>query len=105
MCMLIWVGISDPDIFRNVFMTGGRWNRGKYSDLRVDEWIRQAQQSETLEVEKEYYSMVQKKIAEDAPYISLWYESNIAVMRKELTGMRLTPDADRRALKDVYWSD
>lgn len=105
MCMLIWVGISDPDIFRNVFMTGGRWNRGKYSDLRVDEWIRHAQQSETMEEEKEYYSMVQKKIAEDAPYISLWYESNMAVMRKELKGMRLTPDADRRVLKDVSWSD
>jgi peptide/nickel transport system substrate-binding protein len=105
MCMLIWVGISDPDIFRNVFMTDGRWNRGKYSDAQVDEWIREAQLSQSMNEEKQYYSLVQKKIAEDAPYISLWYESNVAVMRKELMGMKLTPDADRRVLKDVYWSN
>jgi peptide/nickel transport system substrate-binding protein len=105
MCMLVWVGISDPDIFRNVFMTGGQWNRGKYSDADVDQWIREAQQAETMDEQKMFYSMVQKKIAEDAPYISLWYEANVAVMRKELMGMRLTPDADRRVLKDVYWND
>jgi peptide/nickel transport system substrate-binding protein len=105
MCMLMWVRISDPDIFRNVFMTSGRWNRGKYSNPFVDEWIMKAQQVEAEEEEKKYYSLVQKKIADDTPYISLWYESNVAVMRKELAGMRLTPDADHLVLKDVYWKE
>lgn len=104
MCMLMWVGISDPDIFRNVFVTSGRWNRGKYSDQWVDEWVGKAQQADTEDEQKRYYSLVQKKIAEDAPYIPLWYESNVAVMRKELAGMRLTPDADHLVLKEVYWA-
>ncbi len=103
MCMLMWVGISDPDIFRNVFVTSGRWNRGKYSDPQVDDWVGKAQQAGTEDEQKRYYALVQKKIADDAPYISLWYESNVAVMRKELAGMRLTPDADHLVLKDVYW--
>ena len=104
MCNMMWVGISDPDIFRNVFATDGRWNRGKYSNSMVDEWVAKAQQSQSEAEEKQYYSLVQKKVAEDAPYISLWYESNVAVMRKELEGMRLTPDADHLVLKDVYWA-
>ncbi|HEY7162134.1 MAG TPA: hypothetical protein VH815_12790, partial [Acidobacteriota bacterium] len=49
------------------------------------------------------YSLIQKQIAEDAPYVSLWYEPNISIMRKELQGMRLTPDSDFRVIKDVYW--
>ncbi|MCI0616396.1 hypothetical protein L0244_25725, partial [bacterium] len=49
------------------------------------------------------YSLIQKQIAEDAPYVSLWYEPNICIMRKELQGIKLTPDSDFRILKDVYW--
>ena len=47
MCNMMWVGISDPDIFRNVFATDGRWNRGKYSNSMVDEWVAKAQQSQS----------------------------------------------------------
>jgi peptide/nickel transport system substrate-binding protein len=103
MCMLLWVGESDPDILRDVFSTTGSRNRGKYSDSQVDEWLRQARVAETEEDQKKYYGLVQKKIAEDCPYVSLWYESNIAVFRKELAGLKLTSDADTRVLKDVYW--
>lgn len=103
--LLQWVGESDPDIFRSVFETHGSRNRGKYSDPSVDEWVAQAGLQETEEGQKKYYSLIQKKVAEDCPYISLWYESNTAVFRKELRGMRLTPNADFRVLKDVYWED
>lgn len=103
LCMLMWVGESDPDILRNVFSTTGSRNRGKYSDPQVDEWVQKAKTAPNEELQRHYYSLVQKQVAEDCPYVSLWYESTFAVMRKELQGMRLTPDSDWRVLKDVYW--
>jgi peptide/nickel transport system substrate-binding protein len=105
LCMLLWVGESDPDILRDVFSTTGSRNRGKYSNSQVDEWLREARVAKSEEEQKQFYGLVQKKIAEDCPYVSLWYESNIAVFRKELAGLKLTPDADYRVLKDVYWED
>lgn len=104
MFLLQWVGESDPDIFRSVFETHGSRNRGRYSDPDIDRWVAQAGLEPTEEGQKKYYSLIQKKVAEDCPYVSLWYESNVAAMRKELDGMRLTPDADYRALKDAYWT-
>ena len=104
LCMLLWVGESDPDILREVFSSKGMRNRGKYRDASVDRWLSLAKIAETEEEQKRYYSLVQKKVAEDCPYISLWYESAMAVMRKELAGLRLTPDSDFRVLKDVYWN-
>ena len=43
----------------------------------------------------------QQRIAEDAPYISLWYKTNVAVAQPDLTGIRLTPLAEFTFLKDV----
>lgn len=103
MCMLIWVGESDPDIYRNVFATNGTRNRGKYSDPSVDEWVALAKAAPSEAEQIRYYSLVQKKVAEDCPYISLWYESNIAVMRRELQGVTLTPGVDFAVLKDAHW--
>ncbi|MFC1851679.1 hypothetical protein ACFL27_15925 [candidate division CSSED10-310 bacterium] len=42
---------------------------------------------------KQYYSQVQKIIAQQVPYVSLWHENNIAAMRKNVFGYTLTPDA------------
>ena len=105
LCMLMWVGESDPDILRNVFSTTGSRNRGKYSDPQVDDWVQKAKTAPTEDLQRYYYSLVQKRVAQDCPYISLWYESTFAVMRKEMKGMQLTPDSDWRVLKDVYWRD
>ena len=103
MCMLMWIGETDPDIYRNIFATAGTRNRGKYSNADVDRWVDAARTAETEEEQRRYYSLVQKKVAEDCPYVSLWYESNAAVLRRELEGFQLTPDADIRVLKNVYW--
>lgn len=103
MCMLMWIGESDPDIFSTAFSTNGPRNRGKYSNSDVDRWIEMARVADSENEQIQLYSLIQKQIAEDAPYVSLWYEPNICIMRHELQGMRLTPDSDFRVLKDVYW--
>jgi peptide/nickel transport system substrate-binding protein len=104
MCMLMWVGESDPDIFSTAFSTSGARNRGKYSNSDVDRWIDMARIADSESEQIQLYSLIQKQIAEDAPYVSLWYEPNICIMRKELQGMKLTPDSDFRVLKDAYWT-
>ncbi len=104
MCMLMWVGESDPDIFDTAFSTHGARNRGKYSNSDVDRWIELARIADSEQEQIRLYSLIQKRIAEDAPYVSLWYEPNICIMRKELQGMKLTPDSDFRALKEVFWA-
>ena len=88
MCMLMWIGESDPDIYSTAFSTKGPRNRGKYSSLEVDEWIEMARQAQSEKEQIHLYSLIQKRIAEDAPYISLWYEPNLCIMRRELQGMR-----------------
>jgi len=103
MFMLTWIGESDPDIYRNIFSTTGTRNRGKYSDPQIDRWVEGARTAETEDQQKYFYSLIQKKVAEDCPYVSLWYESNVAVFRKDLQGFELTPNADIRVLKNVFW--
>ena len=51
---------------------------------------------------KEVYSRVQKILAQDLPYVSLWNEVNVAVMDQRVRGFVLRPDGDFFSLKDVW---
>jgi ABC-type transport system substrate-binding protein len=46
------------------------------------------------EKRKELCSEVQKIVAEDLPYIPLWYTDVVSVHRKSLGGIALTPTGD-----------
>jgi peptide/nickel transport system substrate-binding protein len=102
---LQWVGISDPDMLRRVFhskqMPPVGFNRGFYSNPAVDELIDQATGAADYETRGRLYQEVQRRVAEDAPYISLWYKTNVAVAQHDLTGVRLSPLAGFTFLKDV----
>jgi ABC-type transport system substrate-binding protein len=37
------------------------------------------------------YSEAQRLIAEDVPYVSPWYKTNVAVYQPDLQGVRLSP--------------
>jgi peptide/nickel transport system substrate-binding protein len=77
------------------------FNRIYYSNPEVDRLIDLATTALTDDDRRKYYSEVQKLVAEDVPYVSLWYKTNIAVTRPNITGMRLSANADFLALKDV----
>ena len=55
----------------------------------------------TDEDRRKYYSEVQKIVADDVPAVSLSSKTNIAVMRPNISGMRLSAQADFLGLKDV----
>jgi peptide/nickel transport system substrate-binding protein len=105
MYALQWVGVTDPDMLRRLYHSDQvppvGFNRIYYRNPEVDRLIDRATTALTDDERRKYYSEVQKLVAEDAPYISLWYKTNIAVMRPNITGMRLSPQAGFWALKDV----
>lgn len=106
MYSLRWIGDNlNPDIFDAVFSSknippGGK-NRGYYSNPRVDWLIQAAQQERRQEIRKRYYSEIQKILAEDLPYVSLWYVHNVCVANRRVKNIHLIPSGDFDFLKDV----
>lgn len=102
---LQWVGVSDPDMLRRVFhssqMPPTGFNRGRYENAEVDALIDAAMAAATNEDRRRFYGDAQRRIAEDAPYISLWYKTNAVVSRTNIEGVTLTPSADFTFVRNV----
>jgi ABC-type transport system substrate-binding protein len=94
----IWVGANnDPDIFDLVFSSkkippNGR-NRGHYRNTRVDGLIDQIRGEMDQGKRKELCSEIQKLVADELPYVPLWYEDVVSVHRRGLE-VELTPTGD-----------
>jgi peptide/nickel transport system substrate-binding protein len=105
MYQLQWVGVIDPDMLRRLYHSDqippSGFNRTYYSNPEVDRLIDLATTAQTDEERRKYYSEVQKIVADEVPAVSLWYKTNIAVTRPNISGMRLSAQADFLALKDV----
>ncbi|MFZ1011427.1 MAG: ABC transporter substrate-binding protein [Candidatus Sulfotelmatobacter sp.] len=92
---LRWVGGNqDPDIFyvfhSSRFPPNGA-NRGHYSNAKVDALIDQARREIDSNVRKPIYAEVQQILAEELPYIDLWYLDNVIVHNKRVRNVRLNP--------------
>jgi peptide/nickel transport system substrate-binding protein len=102
-----FVGVTDPDMLRRVFHSSqlpaaGGFNRVHYRNADVDRLIEQASAATQDDQRRLFYGEVQRAIARDVPYISLWYKTNVAVFQPDIHGVRLSPIADFMFLKDVY---
>jgi peptide/nickel transport system substrate-binding protein len=102
-----FVGVTDPDMLRRVFHSSqlpaaGGFNRVHYRNAEVDRLIEQASAATQDDQRRLFYGEVQRAIARDVPYISLWYKTNVAVFQPDIHGVRLSPIADFTFLKDVY---
>jgi peptide/nickel transport system substrate-binding protein len=97
--------LADPDILRRVFHSSQvppvGFNRGGYHNPRVDALLDQASVLEAEGPRRELYAEVQRIIAVDVPYISLWHMRNFAVAQRTLANISLTPLGDFVFLKDV----
>ncbi|MEI6667334.1 MAG: ABC transporter substrate-binding protein [Acidobacteriota bacterium] len=103
---LQWVGVSDPDMLRRVFhskqMPPVGFNRGFYSNPAVDALIDQATGSTDQVRRRALYGDVQRLVAEEAPYVSLWYKTNVVVAQSTLRDIEIGPAADFRFLRNVW---
>ncbi len=107
MFTLQWSGgaAADPDILRRVFHSQQTppvgFNRGYFADPQVDRLLDEASVSTDDQERMHLFGEVQKIVAKEVPYISLWNKRNFAVSQRTLTGIRLSPAADFLFLKDV----
>lgn len=90
-----WIGGNeDPDIFENVFDTASfapkRANRSYYSNPRVDQLIAVGRSTIDQEQRRRDYFEVQSILANDLPYINLWYFDNILVHSRRLKNVKLS---------------
>jgi peptide/nickel transport system substrate-binding protein len=98
-CYLRWVGANnDPDVFELVFhskrIPPDGPNRGRYRNAQVDALTDGIRTEMNREKRKELCSKVQKIVAEDLPYIPLWYPDVVSVHRKSMGEIELTPAGD-----------
>ncbi len=93
---LRWIGGNeDPDIFEYAFHSAkfppNGANRGYYSNPRVDALIDLARREVDQDKRKRDYAEVQRILAEQLPYIDLWYLDNILVHNKRVRNLQLNP--------------
>ena len=93
---LRWLGANeDPDIFEYAFHSSkfppNGANRDYYSNPRIDMLIDKALREIDPQARKRLYAEVQSILAEDLPYINLWYLDNVLVHTKRVRNLRLNP--------------
>lgn len=94
---LTWVGVTEPDIFFYSLHSSQRppvgANRGGYENKNIDRLTEGGRRVMERPERKGIYSTVQKIVAEDLPFIPLWYEDNFALFSHRVKGVQLRPDA------------
>jgi ABC-type transport system substrate-binding protein len=96
---LRWVGGNlDPDIFEHIFASSSfaprRANRTFYSNPKVDELIREGRSTLDQQKRKAIYDQIQYALAEDLPYINLWYFDNVLVHTRRVRGIEMSPSGN-----------
>jgi peptide/nickel transport system substrate-binding protein len=91
---LRWIGgNNDPDILNFVFHSmmypPNGANRGRYANTEVDRLIDFARREVNTEKRKDAYQTIQRIVADELPYVSLFYVDNVAVFNKRIEGIKL----------------
>ena len=96
---LRWIGGNEnPDIFEHVFYSASvpprSANRGYYANPRVDWLIDEARRTVDQEKRRLLYGELQQILAEEVPYINLWYLDNVVVYSQRVRDVDLSPSGD-----------
>jgi peptide/nickel transport system substrate-binding protein len=106
---LRWVGGNgDPDIFEYVFSSAKLpphgANRSYYENPRVDALIDQARRELDQNVRKQLYAEIQVILAQQLPYIDLWYFDNVVVHSRRIRDVALSSSGSYDFLRTVQWA-
>lgn len=103
---LRWIGVNnDPEFYEFAFSSkrmppmGG--NRGHYRNAPLDALLDQARIESNQEKRRALFSQIQKIVAQDVPYISLWFMDNVSVHRKRVSDVQLSPTGDYDFLRNI----
>jgi peptide/nickel transport system substrate-binding protein len=105
-----WVGANtDPDFLEYAFSTKrfppDGANRGHYRNPRVDALTDQIRVEMNQEKRKVLCSEVQKILAEDLPYLPMWFNDAVSVHRRSIGALNLSPTGDYNFLITLSPSD
>ncbi|HUP44610.1 MAG TPA: ABC transporter substrate-binding protein [Thermoanaerobaculia bacterium] len=88
-------GVSDPDFYHTIFHSSSLapvgQNRGYYINKRVDQLIEEGRSTFDREKRKQAYTEIQRILAQELPYISLYHRDNVAIMRNNVEGFDMYP--------------
>lgn len=88
-------GLPDPDFYQVIFHSSSippeGQNRGYFINKKVDALIVQGRSTFDRAKRKQAYDEVQKILAEELPYLSLYHQVNVAMMRKNVNGFEMYP--------------
>jgi peptide/nickel transport system substrate-binding protein len=83
-------GIADPDFYYVIFYSKNTppdgQNRGYYANPRVDQLVMEGRSTFDRTKRKPVYQEVQQIVATDLPYISLYMQDNVAIMKSNIDG-------------------
>jgi peptide/nickel transport system substrate-binding protein len=103
---LRWIGVNnDPEFFEFAFSSkrippmGA--NRGRYRNTALDRLMDQARVQTDREKQRKLFSEIQKDVAEELPYMSLFHFDNISVHRKRISNIQLAPSGDFDFLRTI----
>jgi peptide/nickel transport system substrate-binding protein len=69
----------------------GGANRSRYCNPEVDRWIQEAQRAPSRDSERQYYHLIQQKVAVELPQIYLWHPANVLIARKRVNNVQIEP--------------
>ena len=99
---LSWVGIVEPDIYYEVFhsasMPPAGSNRGGYRNPAVDRLAERGRLTADPIERRGIYAELQRIVAEDLPYVSLWYPNNVVMLKRRVEDFVPSPSGDWRSL-------
>lgn len=100
-----WIGVTEPDFYYDIFHSSqippvGR-NRGRYQNPEVDRLVQEGRVTLDTHKRKDIYSQVQKILALDLPYISLWHMNNISIVHKRVKNYRPHPQAGFQSFRKI----
>ena len=107
---LRWIGGNeDPDIFEYAFHSSKfpphGANRGYYANPKMDALIDQARTQVDTAVRKRLYAEVQRILADELPYINLWYLDNVLVHNRRVRNLKLNPAGNYDFLRTAELAD
>jgi peptide/nickel transport system substrate-binding protein len=99
---LQWVGITDPDMYRQVLHSAmvppAGNNRGRYRNVHMDHLTERAATTMSRDLRRRLYARVQRREARELPYIPLWWPERVVVATNRLKDFRPAPSGDLFAL-------
>ena len=91
-------GNQDPDVFEGFFHSASfppkRYNRGHYSNPRVDQLIDEGRKTLDQPKRRQIYGEVQLILARELPYINFWWLDNVVVHSRRVSNLRMNPSGN-----------